>query len=65
MAGHLGLRVVAEGVETEAQAAFLRAHDCACMQGYLYARPLPLAALIARLRASGGVLAPAAVTGPA
>jgi diguanylate cyclase (GGDEF)-like protein/PAS domain S-box-containing protein len=50
MAGHLGLRVVAEGVETQAQADFLIAHDCACMQGYLYARPMPLAALLARLR---------------
>ena len=50
MAGHLGLRVVAEGVETQAQADFLVAHDCACMQGYLYARPMPLEALIERLR---------------
>jgi diguanylate cyclase (GGDEF)-like protein/PAS domain S-box-containing protein len=48
MAAHLGLRVVAEGVETQAQADFLIAHDCACMQGYLYARPVPLAALIAQ-----------------
>jgi diguanylate cyclase (GGDEF)-like protein/PAS domain S-box-containing protein len=52
MAGHLGLRVVAEGVETQAQADFLIAHDCACMQGYLYARPMPLAALIERLQGS-------------
>nr|WP_315252057.1 EAL domain-containing protein [uncultured Duganella sp.] len=58
MAAHLGLRVVAEGVETPAQAAFLAAHDCACMQGYLYARPMPLAALIERLQAGGTVLAP-------
>jgi diguanylate cyclase (GGDEF)-like protein len=50
MAGHLGLRVVAEGVETQAQADFLIANDCACMQGYLYARPMPLEALIERLR---------------
>ena len=50
MAGHLGLRVVAEGVETQAQADFLIAHDCACMQGYLYARPMPLEELIVRLR---------------
>ncbi|MYM36031.1 EAL domain-containing protein [Duganella sp. FT94W] len=49
MAGHLGLRVVAEGVETRAQADFLTAHDCACLQGYLYARPMPLDALIALL----------------
>ncbi|MDT7833836.1 EAL domain-containing protein [Aquabacterium sp. OR-4] len=37
----LGLRVVAEGVETAEQAAFLRRHGCLVHQGYLYARPLP------------------------
>ncbi len=42
MARHLGLRVVAEGVETQAQADFLIANDCQLMQGYLFARPLPL-----------------------
>jgi diguanylate cyclase (GGDEF)-like protein/PAS domain S-box-containing protein len=46
MAGHLGMRVVAEGVETQAQADFLTAHQCACMQGYLFARPMPLPALL-------------------
>ena len=51
MAAHLGLRVVAEGVETQAQADFLVAHDCACMQGYLYARPMPLPALMEKLQA--------------
>lgn len=40
---HLGLRVVAEGVETEEQAAFLTSHGCQCLQGYLFARPMPLA----------------------
>ena len=40
---HLGLRVVAEGVETEEQAAFLTSHGCQCLQGYLFARPTPLA----------------------
>ena len=40
---HLGLRVVAEGVETQEQAAFLTSHGCQCLQGYLYARPTPLA----------------------
>jgi diguanylate cyclase (GGDEF)-like protein/PAS domain S-box-containing protein len=43
MARHLGLRVVAEGVETQEQADFLVAHDCDGLQGYLYARPMPLA----------------------
>ncbi|HEX8405646.1 MAG TPA: EAL domain-containing protein [Duganella sp.] len=49
MAGHLGLHVVAEGVETRAQADFLIGHGCACMQGYLYGRPMPLPALIDQL----------------
>lgn len=49
MAGHLGLRVVAEGVETAEQAAFLNANACDCMQGYLFARPAPFADLLAAL----------------
>ena len=42
MARHLGLRVVAEGVETQEQAQFLVAHGCQVLQGYLYSRPIPL-----------------------
>jgi diguanylate cyclase (GGDEF)-like protein len=42
MARHLGLRVVAEGVETRAQADFLASHGCDVLQGFYYARPLPL-----------------------
>lgn len=49
MARHLGLRVVAEGVETQAQADFLLANDCDGLQGYLFARPMPLAAVLERL----------------
>jgi len=52
MAGHLGLRVVAEGVETSAQAEYLAAHGNACMQGYLFHRPMPLEALLAELQAA-------------
>jgi len=37
----LNLRVIAEGVETEAQAEFLRNLNCDEMQGYLYSKPLP------------------------
>jgi EAL domain-containing protein (putative c-di-GMP-specific phosphodiesterase class I) len=43
--GHgLGLKVVAEGIETEAAALRLRDFGCDIGQGYLYAKPLPLAA---------------------
>ncbi len=54
MAGHLGLRVVAEGVETPDQAQFLAEHGSPHMQGYLFARPLPLAGMIALLDARAG-----------
>jgi diguanylate cyclase (GGDEF)-like protein/PAS domain S-box-containing protein len=49
MAGHLGLRVVAEGIETAAQAQYLAQHGAPYMQGFLYHRPMPLAQLLARL----------------
>ena len=38
----MGLHVIAEGVETEGQHAFLRSHGCHAFQGYLFSRPLPL-----------------------
>jgi diguanylate cyclase (GGDEF)-like protein len=37
----LGMTVVAEGVETSEQEAFLRSHACDQMQGYLFSKPLP------------------------
>ena len=37
----LGLEVVAEGVETEDQRAFLERHGCRSYQGYLFSRPMP------------------------
>jgi diguanylate cyclase (GGDEF)-like protein len=46
VAQSLGMSTVAEGIETEAQAAAVRAQHCAKGQGYLYSRPLPSAALV-------------------
>ena len=41
LAHSLGLQVVAEGIETEQQAAMLQALNCDAAQGFLYARPMP------------------------
>jgi diguanylate cyclase (GGDEF)-like protein len=48
MARHMGLRVVAEGVETREQADFLCAHGCDVMQGFLFARPVSVDDWLAR-----------------
>ncbi|EPJ8754894.1 EAL domain-containing protein [Pseudomonas sp. BN505] len=45
MAHTLHLQVVSEGVETVEQQAFLEAHGCDYLQGYLLGRPVPLADL--------------------
>jgi diguanylate cyclase (GGDEF)-like protein/PAS domain S-box-containing protein len=48
LANHLGLRTVAEGVETEVQCQFLEGHDCREIQGWLIDKALDPAAFAAR-----------------
>jgi EAL domain-containing protein (putative c-di-GMP-specific phosphodiesterase class I) len=54
MAHHMGLSVVAEGIETEAVGQRLRAFGCDQAQGYLYSRPLPSGDFIDWLRQHRG-----------
>ncbi|CDG81075.1 EAL domain-containing response regulator [Janthinobacterium agaricidamnosum] len=46
----LGLKLIAEGVETESQARYLQANGCTTMQGYLYHRPVSLGHFMAVLQ---------------
>ena len=46
MAHSLKLKVLAEGVETEEQLAFLRDHGCNALQGFLFSKPLPYDELV-------------------
>lgn len=50
MAHNLKLKVVAEGIETAEQLAFLRRHRCDVGQGYLFDRPIPGAELLTMLK---------------
>jgi EAL domain-containing protein (putative c-di-GMP-specific phosphodiesterase class I) len=49
MARTLGIQVLAEGVETPEQLAFLCSHGCHAWQGFLFSRPVPAKDLVARL----------------
>jgi diguanylate cyclase (GGDEF)-like protein/PAS domain S-box-containing protein len=56
----LGQRVVAEGVETQAQLSFLHAHHCTEGQGYLFSAPLPadeFTQLLTQATVHAGILA--------
>jgi diguanylate cyclase (GGDEF)-like protein/PAS domain S-box-containing protein len=50
LAASLGIEVVAEGVETELQRAFLEQHRCKSIQGFLVARPMPPDEMLAWLK---------------
>ncbi len=50
MARSLNMKVIAEGVETEAQMEFLRAHRCDQIQGYYFSKPLLVADVADKLR---------------
>ena len=65
LAHNLGLSIVAEGVETEAQLEVIRGHRCDQMQGYLLGRPKPMGepagrarTATPRLEARAGALVP-------
>ncbi len=50
MAKSMKLKVIAEGVENEAQMSFLRAHQCDEIQGYYFSKPLPADEVANKLR---------------
>ena len=42
MVNHLGMKMIAEGVETKEQADFLQSKGCSEMQGYYFFKPMPV-----------------------
>ena len=50
LATNLGMKVIAEGVETDEQLAFLRERDCHELQGFLFSKPIPAGELSHWLR---------------
>ena len=65
MCHEIGLQVVAEGVENEAQLAFLRECHCDYIQGYYFAKPMPEEAFLAYLEEAGNLPDTAPETSPA
>ncbi len=58
LAADLGMKVVAEGVESEAQMDFLKTVNCQLVQGFLFAKPMPVADFEKLLAASDFTLSP-------
>lgn len=54
MAKTLNLKVIAEGVETEAQMSFLRSHNCDEIQGYYFSKPLSTSEVADKMRGAVG-----------
>jgi EAL domain-containing protein (putative c-di-GMP-specific phosphodiesterase class I) len=54
MAKTLNLKVIAEGVETEAQMSFLRSHNCDEIQGYYFSKPLSTSEVADKMRGTSG-----------
>ncbi|MBI1988738.1 MAG: EAL domain-containing protein, partial [Betaproteobacteria bacterium] len=53
LAHNLDLKVIAEGVETETQASYLRLHKCDQVQGFLFSKPVPAAQVPSMLGSVG------------
>ena len=58
LAKSLGIHVIAEGIETDEQAEFLKAEGVIYGQGFLFDRPLTVAEIEARLTTGGAVISP-------
>jgi diguanylate cyclase (GGDEF)-like protein/PAS domain S-box-containing protein len=57
LAKSLNLKVIAEGVENEAQMSFLRSHQCDEIQGYYFSKPISIVEVADKLRGTAPYLA--------